>query len=371
MDNPIRTEADAILSNKQWMRRLCVVMEMEKWVADNLKKKGEYDRFDRHNAALVDKGKEYFYGYLFWGRRKFPTSADPLFFDNEDIVSDDGSLASQLEDGKYPEFIRKLNETIESKMKSGDVDADVTYGNVSCYVGPSNTVIETLKDRLPEGCSKDHEIIGLILRYRCVGGFESNLHGSVTADWGRMFDGYTECFASPLNHKFNIFHSVFDEDGVFGGSGDFFKMVGKNEGVLPSGSYEINPPFHSTLLDQVAEIVDRSFRSNVENLKIVMIVPKWSHTNFIPKLDNVCFFLEERGYVLDEKYGYKHTNGRPLTANTKFYVLASNDISINDFSTSVVLCKQLVSKGVSRFRFQAAFDQSSATLDRIQLRLKQ
>jgi hypothetical protein len=100
-----------------------------------------------------------------------------------------------------------------------------------------------------------------------------------------------------------------------------------------------------------------------------MIVPKWSHTNFIPKLDNVCYFLEERGYVLDEKYGYKHTNGRPLTANTKFYVLASKDISIDDFSTSVVLCKQLVSIGVPRF--QAAFDQSSATLDRIQLRLKQ
>ena len=350
-----------ILSNKQWMRRLRVVMVMEKWVADNLKTQGAYDSRNRNPRVLLDKGKEYFYGYLFWGRRVFSGSTDPLFFD-DDGKGNDGSLIDQLQTReKYTEFIEVLRGLRNEMMIGVDADRAVTHTNVGEYVVQPCSDIDRLAVNIPESDTKEHEIIGLILRYRCVGGFESNLHGSVTADWAKSFEGYTECFASPLNHKFIKFHSLFDDDTLFGGQGDFFKMVEKNRGIFPTGSYEINPPFHSALLDQVADIVARSFKSGVTGLKIVMIVPKWGHTNFIPVLDNVCFSLEENGYVLDERYGYNHSSGKPLSANTKFYVLASKDIPVDEFSRSVVLCRKLVSSGPPRFR--AVLSQFSTTLD--------
>jgi len=331
-----RSAEEAIASNKQWMRRLRVVMEMEEWVAGNLKKKGEFDTRDRSKDVLLAKGKEYFYGYLFWGRRVFSDSDDPLFFDDDGNGEiNDGSLIYQLKTRElYNKFIEKLRE-LKQNMMMVDVEKEktVNHTDIKRFVNDdqSKRMISFLETNLPNTSSKDHEIIGLILRYRCVGGFESNLHGSVTAEWASKFQGYTECFASPLNHKFEAFHSVFEEDRVFGGQGDFFKMVNENDGVLPSGNYEINPPFHSALLDQVAAIVDRSFKRNVANLKIVMVVPVWSDTIFIPLLDNVCKSLGDRGYVCNERYSYNHTNGRPLSANTNFYFLASNDIPVDDF----------------------------------------
>ena len=360
-----RNLADVILSNKQWMRRLRVVMVMEEWVAANLKKQGPGDSRKRSPEVLINKGKEYFYGYLFWGRRVFPVSTDPLFFDNDDVVNDDGSLISQLTDDKYPEFINILNNAKTKVMTDAHKDDMVLYADVIGFVGPSISDITRLSEALRDSDTKEHEMIGLILRYRCVGGFDSNLHGSVTENWASAFAGYTECFASPLNHKFEKFHSLFDNDAVFGGQGDFFQMVRKSEDVIPSGFYEINPPFHSELLHQVAKIVEHSFESNVPGLKIVMMVPIWANTEFIPTLDNIRSITGTFWYAFDRySHRYTHTKGVSLVANTRFYVLASNGTPQAEFDSMLHLCRSLVYPGASR-TLRASIDHSSQTLDRI------
>ncbi len=335
---------DLILSNKQWMMRLNIVIEMEQWVAENLKDRGLYDGYDRSESVKLSKAKEYFYGYLFWGRRLSLERSDPLFFKDDGEIQDE-SLVNQMNHGKYAEFVRLLQDKVKHAMNSEtSVGDEVRITDVEPYlVGRSNVVIENCKLKITDKDNADQHIIGLIIRYRCIGGFESNLHGSVPEEWNSTLGGFTECFASPLNNKFDRFHSMFTEDNPFGGSGDFFYYVKQNNNMLPEGKYEINPPFHLALLDRVAEIVSDSFRSdNGQFLQVVMVVPDWSDSDFVRILDSVCDFLKPRGVVYIKKYDYKHSNGQPLSTRTRFYVLVGGSFPSTDVSSLFSNCRKLI-----------------------------
>jgi hypothetical protein len=59
----------------------------------------------------------------------------------------------------------------------------------------------------------EQQLIGLVLRYACMGAFGDNLHGSVSSDLPRLLWGdYVECFASPFNHKFPKYYSIYEQD---------------------------------------------------------------------------------------------------------------------------------------------------------------
>ncbi len=315
-----------IQSNKEWKWRLDVVDSMEKWVKEHLTKRGEFDRCDRSDAQKEAKAKEYLYGYLFWGRRQYPDSKDPLFF-HDSGASRDRSLENQMTPGAYMEFLVEFAKQMQPPDTFGD---EVQYADVESYLGDSrgafNTCIAALE--LDDGC-KEQAKIGLILRYRCVGGFDSNLHGSLPEAWSKSLSNFVECFASPLNHKFKAFHSMFEEDNIFGGKGDFFKYLSDNSGILPPGNYEINPPFHVELINQVAEAIKYSFESAETNnspLRIVCIVPDWPGAEFIYILDSVASILGENAMVFRKRYAYSHSNGNPLRVNTIFYVLSSSGV---------------------------------------------
>jgi hypothetical protein len=355
------------LSNKKWARRLAVVKKMENWIAENIKDRGLYDTYDRSSAVKISKAKEYFYGYLFWGRMRFP-SHDPLFF-CDDRNERDESLANQLNDGKYTEFINEFMSRTADKIFTGvESDPVVAYTDVCQYaVGRSLSVLETLKASIQDKKIQKDVCIGLILRYRCVGGFKSNLHGSVPEEWKDALVDFTECFASPLNHKFERYYSVFDEDSVFGGMGDFFLAIGS---TLPSGKYEINPPFHVALLDRVADIVAESFRSGA-NLQVVMVVPDWQDSHFVPVLDSVCRALGSFACVLLTTYRYTHANGRPLSTKTRFYILTSRNTAASETKELFETCVQLTSPsttvcatGSRLLNYDSYNDQSSETRTR-------
>ena len=332
------------LSNKQWMMRLNIVIEMEQWVAENLKDRGLYDVYDRSECVKLSKAKEYLYGYLFWGGRLSSERSDPLFFKDDGEFQDE-SLVNQMNHGKYTEFVRLLQAKVQRVMNSdASVGEEVKMSDVEQYlVGESKHVIEQCKLKLKDKGNTDEHIIGLIVRYRCIGGFESNLHGSVPGGWNTKLGGFTECFASPLNNKFQKFHSMFQEDEPFGGSGDFFNYVKQNGNILPEGKYEINPPFHLALLDQVAGIVSDSFHSdNGPNLQVVMVVPDWSDADFVKTLDSVCDFLNSRGVLYIKKYDFKHANGQPLSTRTRFYVLVGRNIPSANVSSLFSNCRKLI-----------------------------
>jgi hypothetical protein len=311
-------------SNKVWKRRLDVVLFMEKWVALHLKPRGAYDCSDRPHAVLMEKGKEYFYGHLFWGRMCFPGGSDPLFADYQKSPLQDTSIQEQLVDGAYGLFVETLARCRRFYMDAdARLDSEVTVDDVEGYAKGGHfysklkcELWSTIGDRALRRCI----LVSLILRYRCVGGFESNLHGSVPMEWGYKLGGFIECFASPLNRKFYRFYSFFEEeDEAFGAEGDFFRVVAKNGGVLPPGDYQINPPFHEGVLNYVADIVKLSLETSY-GIRVVMVVPNWKDAPFIDTLNSArCV-----GRVFSKRYDYCHFNGGRLCADTLFYIMVDS-----------------------------------------------
>ncbi len=316
-----------IQSNKEWKWRLDVVDFLEKWVKLKLNVRGDFDRCDRSDAQKEAKAKEYLYGYLFWGRRQYPDSSDPLFFNDSGFYRD-RSLENQMVLGAYGEFLKNFNEKTK---RPDEFDGEVKFSDVEKYLGGSVNAFNSCFDEVDlDADCKEQAKIGLILRYRCVGGFDSNLHGSLPGRWSDLLPGFVECFASPLNHKFKAFHSMFDEDYIFGGKGDFFKYLLNNGGILPAGDYEINPPFHVELINQVAEAVKHSLdnsEANKSSLRIVFVVPDWPGAEFIYILDSVASMLGTNAMVFRKRYTYSHSNNNPLQVKTIFYVLSSSGVS--------------------------------------------
>ena len=331
-----------IQSNKEWKWRLGVVDCMEQWVKEHLNKRGEYDRCDRSDVQKESKAKEYLYGYLFWGRRQYPDSSDPLFF-HDSGASRDRSLENQMTPGAYMAFLGEFAKQMKLPETFGD---EVQLADVQSYLGNSSGVVNTCIAALDldDDC-KEQVKIGLILRYRCVGGFDSNLHGSLPEEWSKLLPNFVECFASPLNHKFKSFHSMFDEDDIFGGKGDFFKYLSKNCGILPPGDYEINPPFHVELINQVADAIKHSFESaetDKSPLRVVCIVPDWPGAEFIYILDSVASVLGINAMIFRKRYEYSHSNGNPLQVRTIFYVLSSSSVVSHARNYFFSRCKALI-----------------------------
>jgi hypothetical protein len=98
-------------------------------------------------------------------------------------------------------------------------------------------------------------MIGLVLRYMCLGAFDSNFHGSVPQSWAQELPGFVECFASPFNHKFRTYYTMFEQDRDFGSSGNFFVMLERKGGILPPGRYEMNPPWMNAMYERLQEVI--------------------------------------------------------------------------------------------------------------------
>ena len=214
-------------ANKLWMRRLRVVLYMEKWLGGNISRFSVEDRRTRNAYECREKGKGYLYCHLLLGKTLFPNGSDPLFTDH---YFDDISLWKQLEgisveDGQEDfesENVHIFWETLKSVRISNGVgetlvdvrnDTVIQLPHARRYVpSAASRTVEDIALNMYENVPKeiaDEMIIGLILRYRCVGGFESNQHGSIPTNWRDEFPEMYECFASPLNHVFKKYYSVF------------------------------------------------------------------------------------------------------------------------------------------------------------------
>jgi len=253
-------------TNKLWQRRLNVVLAMEVWMRDHLSefvlgKNRAVER--RKDSEYEDKGREYLYCHLLLGKTVYPGGEDPLFTDwGGDLASflgHDPSLHKQLElcrngtcepsNGNVSQFRMELEQRIALINTSVDGDDVVRLPAVlAAYVQDRHAldvvqgVAASLNGHLSQSIVDEH-IIGLILRYRCIGGFDSNQHGSISKAWSESFPHMTECFASPLNHVFGDYFSVFDEDAVFGSRGNLLKTIDHVGGILPDGGlFEMNPP---------------------------------------------------------------------------------------------------------------------------------
>ncbi len=91
-------------------------------------------------------------------------------------------------------------------------------------------------------------MVGLVMRYKCIGGFSDNMHGSVPRAWNDALGvgKYVECLASLFNHKFERYYSMYEQYQIFGSLKNLFSMIRQNGVMLPdNGKYKLNLPWNN------------------------------------------------------------------------------------------------------------------------------
>lgn len=117
----------------------------------------------------------------------------------------------------------------------------------------------------------------LLCRYDMLqgAGLQSSMYGSVFDVLLQHYDCRLECFASPLNSRYERFCSAFfDTDAPFGSVASFFDYDFTREG----GCYQANPPFATNFIEKMYEIMERALKRCEAPLMFVVFVPAWKET---------------------------------------------------------------------------------------------
>jgi hypothetical protein len=208
---------------------------------------------------------------------------DPLFTFE---TYHDESMDNMLVAGLYHEFQAEMQSAIKKfQAFCPDKNKIVTLENSLIGLSAANvTKIQQVRVELEkshpnqESTWIENQIIGLILRYNCMGGFSDNLHASVPSGWASNLIGFVECFASPFNHKCENYHSMFEEDREFGSRGSFFAMVHRAGGELKSGRYELNPPWNNEMYECVLDILTKSLQTQA--IQAIIVGPNWTDASW-------------------------------------------------------------------------------------------
>jgi hypothetical protein len=369
---------ELVAQNEQWQRRLKVVMHMEKWLGANISRYSVEEQYWRTAAQCKQKGKGYLCCHLMLGKAVIPNGSDPLFTDE---FFDDVSLWKQLE-GKLPDpgqnnfastkVTEFWNEIRRARDMWSKVVLDAAEVRLLTVNARSTHAVKVLTSRIRETHPKLSEdvvtehITGLILRYTCIAGFESNQHGSIDPDWSALFPELCECFASPLNHVFDQYFSVFDEDSLFNGRGNFFRNIEQNGGCLPNGgSYEMNPPFEETILNKVAAIVRKTFMQRECTARLVLFVPDWPNTMYVPALRDLLCKMAHHSMQTVAKLKYGHVSRSGLSVKTIVFVFVGKANPESEASDFMSECKKMLESSIDQITLTARFSAMESTIDQL------
>lgn len=131
----------------------------------------------------------------------------------------------------------------------------------------------------------------LLCRYDSIqgAGLQASVPGSVMDVLLQHFDCRLECFASPLNCRYDRFCSAFEDvDMAFGSYGSFFDIpdeeflpiASDDMDNLPSCCFEANPPFCEELILQLNDKMNSILqRKSCGPVMFVVIVPAWKEAS--------------------------------------------------------------------------------------------
>jgi hypothetical protein len=154
----------------------------------------------------------------------------------------------------------------------------------------------------------------LLCRYDTLqgAGLQAAVPGSVMNLLLQRFDCRCECFASPLNSRYEAFNSVFGNeiDSLFGSVGNFF-----SQDFSTGGCFQANPPFCEQVICQLCiTIRDVLAAHPTEPLMFVVIVPVWKNSRGYQQL--LTLLHDQHG--ADEKDG-RNNNHLILQQGCHFY----------------------------------------------------
>lgn len=135
------------------------------------------------------------------------------------------------------------------------------------------------------------QLISLIIRYELLGR-DSSFFWSIDPELIEKINGKLnknrrmkslECFGSPWNFTLSNYCSPFEEDGVYGSHGDFFRYLERLSGPV---RFFLNPPFTERMIDRSIDAV-LDYMAKNPGCDLIALMPSWSNSSGISRLDTL------------------------------------------------------------------------------------
>jgi ubiquinone/menaquinone biosynthesis C-methylase UbiE len=242
----------------------------------------------------------------------------------------------KLSDNMYKcrTFVKKILEIVSNNLKDTGVETTGFKENCSDEEIRYDQFVMKSTDRIKQlikmaGCEA---VTAMLIRYDSIIN-QGQQWGPEQWHFDDLYDNFgvkNEGFASPLNSRLlgkpNItFCSLFpDVDSKFGSFGNFF-----NTRLVESyDNWWINPPFITSLIDEVVTKIEGTFvdaKINDILINIFMLVPDWVDSSFHKKLresPQKVYQVE----LLKGKYNFMTSDGKiiPAMVNCTYFILSSH-----------------------------------------------
>lgn len=178
----------------------------------------------------------------------------------------------------------------------------------------------------------DQNVAEMLMRYKSIISKSQhwNIPTKIYENLVKLYDINVEGFASPLNSQLlkilekPKFCSLFPEvDGPFGSIGDFFNAD------LSGYNIVANPPFIESLMNDMVDKIEKTFKSKKETL-FVVCVPFWNDAEFYKKLEKSKYLA--KNYIFKNKEFYFEFEEKKIDVgfNTSIFLLANSKRELVD-----------------------------------------
>ena len=198
------------------------------------------------------------------------------------------SFEHQLQQAANQMAIRSTNTRKLPKIRHVDDDqVEVTYSGVtfkvhSAYFIKLQRLFDRATRRNDDTISFEEAVFCLLCRYDMLqgAGLQAGVPGKIMDVLLDRLDCRMECFASPLNCRYQNYASAFDDvDGCFGSLGSFFHLD-----FSEGGCYEANPPFCEGLIARMNTTIQKALANTSDPLMFVVFVPAWKESSAYQQL---------------------------------------------------------------------------------------
>lgn len=246
----------------------------------------------------------------------------------------------------------------------------VTYAGISLRIHSAYyDKLQRLYDRahiggasVDEG-SFEESVFALLCRYDTLqgAGLQAAVPGRVLDTLLRHFGCRMECFASPLNSRYERFASAFDLDKNFGSLGSFFDL--KDDFFTDGGCFEANPPFCDGAMNSLNDRIRRLLQHTSKALMFVVFVPAWKDSKAYSEGLLKNGFLEKHFLLPSGKHWYAEGTQHRRKASFR---PASFDTSVLFYQNAAARDKWPV--GASLIQdLKGAFCENPGSMDKVSL----
>jgi hypothetical protein len=258
------------------------------------------------------------------------------------------------------------------KITTEGSQMQVAYAGISLRVHAAYyEKLQRLFDRKANNSSDvsfEEALFCLLCRYDMLqgAGLQAALPGSIMDVLLERFGCHMECFASPLNCRYQRFASAFDIDRCFGSVGSFFDL---DFGTVASdgGCYQANPPFCEGLIAEMTKSIMKALQQTnstptIVPLMFVVFVPAWNDSKAYQGLLSQTSDGFLTRHLLLEQGKHWYAEGTQHRRKDSFRV-ASFDTSIFFFQNEAAKQKWKIDDEVIQ-EMEDAFCQDPGTLEK-------